>query len=126
MKGLNMNHSPSQGAANVNGTRLYYEMTGKASADHAVVFIHGFTLDTRMWDDQFEYFARQFQVVRYDMRGFGKSAVPTDQEYSHVEDLKALLDYLGIKQAYLVGQSKGGAVTLDFTLTYPETVDALV
>ena len=118
-----MNDTPSQGIAEVNGTRIYFEISG---AGHAVVFIHGFTLDTRMWDDQFEYFAKEFQVVRYDMRGFGKSAVPTHQEYSHVEDLKALLEHLKIKQAYLVGQSKGGSVALDFTLTYPGTVAALV
>jgi 3-oxoadipate enol-lactonase len=118
-----MNHSSSQGMADVNGTRLYYEVAGTG---HAVVFIHGFTLDTRMWDDQFQYFGNEFQVVRYDMRGFGKSAVPMGDEYSHVEDLKALLDFLEIKQAYLVGQSKGGAVALDFTLIYPGTVNALV
>jgi pimeloyl-ACP methyl ester carboxylesterase len=118
-----MSHSPSQGMAEVNGTRLYYEMAGTG---HAVVFIHGFTLDTRMWDDQFEYFAKEFQVVRYDMRGFGKSAVPTGDEYSHVEDLKALLDYLEIKQAYLVGQSMGGGVAINFTLTHPEYVHRLV
>ena len=118
-----MNGSPSQGIADINGTRLYYEVAGTG---HTVVFIHGFTLDTRMWDDQFESFAQQFQVLRYDLRGFGKSAVPTGDEYSHVEDLKALLDWLEIKQAYLVGLSKGGAVALDFTFTYPRMVDALV
>jgi 3-oxoadipate enol-lactonase len=60
------------------------------------------------------------------VRGFGKSAIPTDKVYSHAEDLKALLDHLEIKPAYLVGQSMGGAVAIDFTLTYPEYVDALV
>lgn len=118
-----MSLSASQGMANVNGTRLYYEIAGTGQA---VVFIHGFTLDTRMWDDQFQPFAKEFQVVRYDMRGFGKSAVPTGDEYSHVEDLKALLDFLKIKHAYLVGLSKGGAVALDFTLMYPKMVHALV
>ena len=118
-----MNHSPSQGIADVNDTRLYYEVAGTG---HAVVFIHGFTFDTRMWDDQFQYFANEFQIVRYDMRGFGRSAVPTGDEYSHAEDLKALLDFLEIKQAYLVGQSLGGRVAIDFTLIYPEYVDALI
>lgn len=118
-----MNDAPSQGMADVNGTRLYYEIAGTG---HAMVFVHGFTFDTRMWDDQFEHFAGQFQVVRYDVRGFGKSAVPTEELYSHVEDLKALLDYLEIKRSYLVGQSMGGAIAIDFTLTYPEYVDALV
>lgn len=118
-----MDRVSSEGMADVNGTRLYYEVAG---AGQAVVFIHGFTLDTRMWDDQFQSFANEFQVVRYDMRGFGKSAVPTGDEYSHVEDLKALLDFLKIEHAYLVGLSKGGAVALDFTLVYPKMVHALV
>ncbi|WKZ48796.1 MAG: alpha/beta hydrolase [Anaerolineales bacterium] len=118
-----MNNTSSQGVVEVNNARLYYEIDGKGPT---IVFLPGFTLDTRMWDDQFEYFAKRFQVVRYDLRGFGKSSVPTTDEYSHVEDLKALLDYLKIEHAYVVGLSKGGAVALDFTLTYPKMVDALV
>ena len=111
------------GMAEVNDTKLYYEVAG---AGDAVVFIPGFTLDTRMWDDQFEDFAQHYQVIRYDMRGFGKSAVPTEKEYSHVDDLKALLDHLEVKQASLVGISKGGAVAIDFTLTHPRYVKALI
>lgn len=107
----------------VNGTRLYYETAGSGQA---IVLIHGFTLDTRMWDDQFMPLAQQFQVIRYDMRGFGKSALPSDKPYSHVEDLKALLDQLDVQQAYLVGLSKGGAVAIDFALTYRQRARALV
>ena len=59
------------GFANVNGTRLYYEMSGRGDT---VIFVHGFTLDTRMWDDQFDTFARRYRTIRYDARGFGKSA----------------------------------------------------
>lgn len=99
-----MNNTSSQGVVEVNNARLYYEIDGKGLA---IVFLPGFTLDTRMWDDQFEYFAKRFQVARYDLRGFGKSSVPTTDEYSHVEDLKALLDYLKIEHAYVVGLSKG-------------------
>lgn len=107
----------------VNGTRLYCEMAG---AGKAVVLIHGFTLDTRMWDDQFLPLAERFQVTRYDLRGFGKSALPTQAPYSHVEDLARLLDRLDIPQAYLAGLSKGGAVAIDFALTHPARVGALV
>jgi pimeloyl-ACP methyl ester carboxylesterase len=107
--------------AAVNGTRLYYE---EAGAGPAVVLIHGFTLDTRMWDDQFPALAQRFRVIRYDLRGFGRSALP-DGPYSHVEDLRALLDHLGIAQASLVGLSKGGGVALDFALTYPGRTTAL-
>ncbi len=110
------------GFVDVNQTRLYYEMAGSGEV---VVLIHGFTLDTRMWEDQFLPLAQHFRVIRYDLRGFGKSALPTDEAYSHVDDLNALLDRLNIPQAHLVGLSKGGAVALDYALTYPSRVGRL-
>lgn len=107
----------------VNDTRLYCEMAGTGPV---VVLLHGFTLDTRMWDDQFLPLAQKFRVVRYDLRGFGRSAFPTETPYAHAEDLRALLDELGIAEAHLVGLSKGGAVALDFALTYPGRTRSLV
>jgi 3-oxoadipate enol-lactonase len=112
-----------QAFAEVNGAQLHYEIAGSG---HPLVLLHGFTLDTRMWDDQFEAFARNYQVIRYDMRGFGKSALPTEESYSAIEDLKALLKHLRIDSAYLMAQSRGGAVAIDFALTYPEVIRALV
>ena len=91
--------------AEVNGTRLYYEMSGSGDP---IVLIHGFTFDVRMWDDQVQAFSQQYQVIRYDVRGFGRSALPTEQAYARVDDLKALLDHLGIAGAYLLGLSMGG------------------
>jgi len=111
-----------QGFAEVNGTRLYYESAGEGLS---VVLIHGFSLDTRMWDDQFEPLAGKFQVIRYDMRGFGRSALPDGAPFSPVSDLEALLDRLGIVQASLVGLSKGGMVALDFSLAHPQRVRSL-
>lgn len=108
----------------VNQTHLYCEEAGTGQS--AVILIHGFTLDTRMWDDQFLPLAQHFRVIRYDLRGFGKSALPAREPYSHVEDLKALLDYLGVSEVCLVGLSKGGAVAVDFALTYPGRVSTLV
>lgn len=104
-----------------NGTHLYCE---EAGVGPAVILIHGFTLDTRMWDDQFAALAQRFRVIRYDLRGFGRSA-PPDGPYSHVEDLRALLDRFEVEQASLVGLSKGGAIALDFALTYPQRTRAL-
>jgi 3-oxoadipate enol-lactonase len=60
------------------------------------------------------------------MRGFGKSALPAAEAYSHIDDLKALLDRLDVSHACLVGLSKGGAVALDFALTDPQRTRALV
>jgi pimeloyl-ACP methyl ester carboxylesterase len=77
-----------------------------------------------MWNDQFEVFAQPYQVLRYDLRGFGQSALPTTEPYSHSDDLKALMTYLGIESAYILGLSLGGAVAVDFVVTYPEAADA--
>ncbi|MBI2957118.1 MAG: alpha/beta fold hydrolase [Acidobacteria bacterium] len=112
-----------QGYAEVNRTRLYYEATGSG---RPVVFIGvGGGMDHRLWDDQFEVFAREFQVVRYDVRGWGKSAWPTEP-FSPLEDLAALLDFLKIEKACLVGLSLGGALAIDFALAHSERVECLV
>jgi len=111
------------GVAEVNGTRLYYEVAGSG---HPLVLIHGMSLDTRMWDAQFEPFAHHYQVVRYDARGFGKSALPTGGSYAHTDDLKALLEYLEIAHAFILGLSMGGGIAIDFALAHPEATDALL
>lgn len=112
----------ASGWAAVNGTRLWYETFG---IGHPLVLIHAGIADSRMWDEQCEAFARQYQVVRYDLRGFGKSAAATGP-FSHVEDLAQLLTFLRIPSAYLLGSSMGGQVAIDFTLEHPSAVDALI
>ena len=103
---------------------LYYEIDGRGKS---VVLIHGFSLDTRMWDSQFEQFAQSFKVIRYDMRGFGKSSIPDVKRcYTHEEDLRVLLAHLGVKRADLVGLSLGGLVAISFSLTFPKMVEKLV
>src|SRR5438876_717507 len=111
------------GYAKVNGTRLFYDVAG---IGQPIVLIHGHVLDRRMWDDQFEVFARRYRAIRYDMRGYGRSALPMGEPYYAVEDLKALLDYLGVVRAYVLGLSKGGVVAIDFAVTYPEATAALI
>lgn len=105
------------------GARLAYEVTG---AGPAVLLVHGFGLDMRMWDAQLAHLATRFQVVRYDCRGFGASgpfdpAVP----YTHAGDLVALLDHLGIGQAVLAGLSFGGRVVMQAALAEPGRVRGL-
>ena len=109
--------------AEVNGTRLYYEVAG---AGHPLALVHGFSLDTRMWDDQIAPFAERYRVIRYDLRGFGKSALPTEEAYRSADDLKALLDHLGIERAHILGLSLGGWVAINFALAYPAMTSALI
>jgi pimeloyl-ACP methyl ester carboxylesterase len=110
------------GFAEVNGARLYYESMGKGPA---VVLIHGGLVDSRLWDAQMKPLSKRFRVVRYDIRGYGRSNAPTG-EYYPLEDLRALLDYLKIDKATLVGLSLGGIVAADFALEHPERVERLV
>src|SRR5216683_3000374 len=87
------------------GARLAYQVAGDGPA---VVLIHGFGLDMRMWDPQVGPLAARFRVVRYDCRGFGASG-PFDPavSYTHAADLIALLDHLDIGDAFVAGLSFG-------------------
>jgi 3-oxoadipate enol-lactonase len=101
---------------------LYYEETGKGEP---LILIHGGLLDRRMWDGQFELFSRWSRVIRYDNRNHGLSRGLPDS-FSYHEDLNRLMEALGIQRARLVGLSLGGAIAIDFALTHPEKVSALV
>ncbi len=117
-----MNVQSKQAFAAVPNGTLFYETVGEGSP---LVFLHGFSVDHQMWDSQVDFFAQHHQVIRYDLRGFGRSSLPTEP-YAHVDDLRALLDHLQLTQATLVGLSRGGSVALDFTLTHPQRVEKLV
>ncbi len=110
------------GFADVNGARLYYEVAGSG---HPLVLVHAGIADSRMWDDQFDVFARRYKVIRYDMRGYGKTAI-VDGPFSHRDDLHGLLKFFGIERTHLLGCSKGGATIIDFALEHPEMTAALI
>jgi 3-oxoadipate enol-lactonase len=112
----NTDHLPAPG-----GGRLWAERSGAGSP---VVLLHGAGLDARLWDDVVPELARHHDVIRYDARGLGRST-PPDQLFSDVEDLRAVLDYFGLREAALVGMSMGGETSLDFALAHPGRVSAL-
>jgi pimeloyl-ACP methyl ester carboxylesterase len=90
------------------------------------VLLHGLGADSSYWQAQFDALAQHYQVVRYDLRGFGQSALPTTEPYTHADDLKALLDYLGIEHAHILGNSFGGVNAINFALAYPEATHSLI
>ena len=112
----------TSGFADINGAQLYYEVKGTG---HPLLLVHAGVADSRMWDAQVEAFSDVYQVIRFDLRGFGRSNMPSGT-FSNYEDIRALLDYLEIKSVYLLGISFGGLVALDFALVYPDYVKALV
>lgn len=91
-----------------------------------VVFLHAGVCDRRMWINQIEAVAAAgFWGIAYDRRGFGETTSP-DESFSHLEDLEAVLDALGVHAAVFVGASMGGALAIDFTLANSERVAGLV
>jgi pimeloyl-ACP methyl ester carboxylesterase len=111
------------GFTDINGANICYEVAGDGPP---LVFVHGYALDQRMWDDQFELFATRYRAVRYDLRGFGRSDMPTAARFSNHDDLRRLLDFLGIERAHICGLSMGGGVTIDFALEYPDRVLSVI
>jgi len=119
---MNQPNNLISGLAEINGAQLYYEMQGQGQP---LLLIHAGVADCRMWDAQFEAFSQHYQVIRFDLRGFGRSTMPSGQ-FANYEDIHALLDFLKINTVYIVGVSFGGLIALDFTLAYPTYVKALI
>jgi pimeloyl-ACP methyl ester carboxylesterase len=110
--------------ATLDGFRMHYEDRGRGEP---VVFLHGVTLDSRMWRGQ-RGFARRHRMVVADMRFHGRSSAPEDSALTAAdaaEDVRALLDRLKIDRAHLVGLSMGGGYALETALRHPERVLSL-
>src|SRR5215212_7554895 len=111
------------GFARIDNAAIYYETAGQGTP---LAMIHAGVADRRQWNNEFPYFAQNHQAIRYDMRGYGKSE-PVEGEFSLLSDLVALLDTLEIQgPVVLMGCSMGGGLALDFALTHPATVKALI
>jgi pimeloyl-ACP methyl ester carboxylesterase len=103
---------------------LHYEESGSGEP---LIFLHGHTFDRRQWAPQIAEFEKSHRVIRYDLRGYGRSDLPQEGgEFLHAEDLRELMDGLEISRAHLVGLSLGGFVTTDFLALYPERVASAV
>lgn len=108
------------GKVKIGDKELYYEIKGKGEP---LIFLHGHSFDSTMWDKQFEYFSKKYKVIRYDLRSYGNSDDPEEgKEFLHAEDLNQLLQHLNIKKAHLVGLSLGSFVVGDFMALHPEKV----
>jgi len=107
---------------NHNNGNINYEVRGEGDP---IVLIHGFALDSRIWEKQVEELSKTNKVITYDLRGFGKSSLPNGK-YSHTEDLHELLKELNIQDPKIVGHSFGGEIAVEYALNYPNEVNNLV
>lgn len=100
---------------------LVYETVGSGDS---LVLVHAGFLDRRMFDAQWQTLAERFQLIRYDMLGFGESS-PATGPVCRRENLRQLLDHLDILNAHFLGCSMGGEIVLDLVLEYPELARSL-
>jgi pimeloyl-ACP methyl ester carboxylesterase len=110
-----------QGFAAINGTNIYYEVSGHGEP---LILIHSLLMHSGMWDDQVTAFQDRYQVIRYDLSGFGQSKPPITA--SDADDLNALMQQLGIERAHVLGLSIGAEIALGFALAYPQRVKSLI
>jgi pimeloyl-ACP methyl ester carboxylesterase len=111
--------------AHVNEIDLYYEIYGEG---FPLVLAHGYSTSINLWKHQIPLLSQRYRVVAYDVRGHGLSSAPAGKAHytlAHlVSDMHALLQHLGIEQAYIAGHSMGGATTAGFAATHPDMTKA--
>ena len=113
--------------ANVNDINVYYESHG---IGFPLVFAYGIGGNTTEWEPQIPAFSKRYRFIVWDPRGHGKSdSPPNADQYTQeifAQDLRGLLDHLGIQQAYVGGLSMGAGIATRFTILHPERVAALL
>jgi len=109
-----------------NGIQMNYELSGKKDAP-LVILSHSLGSSLVMWNPQMKVLEPQFQVLRYDIRGHGKSEVPVGPYNLELlrKDAIALLDALRIEKVYWVGLSMGGMIGQSVALNYPKRLKSL-
>jgi len=120
-----------RGDADAGGVRIAYEHWGRGPA---LVCCHAFAVDRSMWASQRASFAAGHRLVTFDQRGSGDSDHPVPRAGepdpytidTFAEDLRVVLDDLGIETARILGLSMGAATALRFATRWPERVERLV
>jgi pimeloyl-ACP methyl ester carboxylesterase len=109
-----------------DGVRLYFEETGSG---HPVILVHEFAGDLRSWEQQMRYFGKRYHTIAFNARGFPPSEVPEHvSSYSQghaADDILAVLNHVGERQAHIIGLSMGGFATLHFGLRHAERARSL-
>ena len=113
--------------AQAEGARLYFE---EAGTGHPIIFVHEFGADHREWEQQVQFFSREYRCIAFAARGYPPSDVPADpalygQDFA-VADILAVMDHCGVARAHVVGLSMGAFATLLFGIRHPARATALV
>lgn len=111
----------------LNGASLFYEDSG-GGGEEAVVFLHGVLRDRRVFERQYIALRSRIRCIAVDFRGHGQSSAPEEgyEPAALAADVLALLAFLGVSRAHLVGLGLGGYVALRAALDRPESIASLV
>ena len=107
------------GMAPVNDIQIYYEIHGDGTP---LILLHGGLGNADYWEKQIPALSRQYKLIVVDSRGHGRSTY-SEQPINYslmVSDVIALMDYLGIKKAHILGWSDGGIIGLDLAINHPD------
>ena len=110
------------GSIKIGDDNLYYEGIGEGKT---LVLVHAGFLDSGMWDYQWDALAQHYNLIRYDMRGYGKSEV-LQAPVTRRDDLLLLQDHLQVERAQLLGCSMGGELIVEVTLEQPERLLSII
>ncbi|MBI2906473.1 MAG: alpha/beta fold hydrolase [Chloroflexi bacterium] len=104
---------------------INYELTGKGKL---LTLVHGLGGSIASWESQVAEFSKKFQVLTWDVRGFGASDKPRGVYSAQMfaDDLLSLLQKLGFSETFVLGHSMGGVIALRFTADHPEMVKGLI
>jgi pimeloyl-ACP methyl ester carboxylesterase len=110
-----------------DGVKLHFVEWGSGEA---IVFVHEFAGDARSWNAQISHFTRRYRCIAFNARGYPPSDVPrAEEQYSQDrarEDIRAVLDHLGLERAHVIGHSMGAFAALHFALRYPSRARSAV
>ena len=123
---LSAQQGPTTGYAPVNGLRMYYEVHGSGDP---VVLLHGaFMTITSNWDGWIGELSKTRKVIAVEMQGHGRTAdIPRElNSENHADDVAALLKYLKLSRADLIGYSMGGGVAMQVAVRHPDQVRRVV
>jgi len=111
--------------AKINGLKLSYLIHGTG---FPVIFIHGYGAKKEIWRTQVEDISKEFQTITFDLRGTGESDRPNIPYTMNMlaEDVKGLMNFIGVEKVHLIGRSFGGMIAQHFVLQYPEKVEKLI
>lgn len=101
---------------------LNYIIEGNGQED--LVLLHGFMENLSIWDDMIPFLSDKFRLIKIDLPGFGKSEIVAEIQTSEImaDEVKKVIDELGLTEFHLLGHSLGGYISLAFAEKFPEVL----